>query len=213
MDKTATIQTAPEVRTRRRRRTREDVAERIRAAARQLFAERGYTLATTKEIARIADVSETLLFRYYGDKARLFDEVVTAPFNLLMEEFITLHPDPGDRTLDADARRFVRSVFALFEDNEEMFRALLFQMPTDGRGQSPALFSGLDSFFETSAAYASQSGGAGIDYALAVRLGFGMIASAVLFQPMLFTPGTNREALIAALEQMIADMIWRRASD
>lgn len=213
MSKADMIDDLPEIRPRRRRRTREDVVERIRAAARQLFAERGYALATTKEIARLADVSETLLFRYYGDKATLFDEVVTAPFNGLMEAFVTLHPDTKDRNRDADARRFVRDVFSLFEDNQEMFRALLFQMPTEGRGQPALPFGGLDNFFEKSTAYAAEGGAAGVDYAIAVRLGFGMIASAVLFQPMLFTPGTEREALITALEQMIADMMWRHASD
>ena len=57
MSNAAAIDAAPEPRTRRRRRTREDVVERIRAAARELFAERGYSFATTKEIARLADVS------------------------------------------------------------------------------------------------------------------------------------------------------------
>lgn len=128
MTETATIEPS-EPRPRRRRRTREAVTERIRDAARQLFAERGYAFATTKEIARLADVSETLLFRYYGDKASLFEDVVTAPFNRLMEEFVARHPDPKDPGRDTDARRFVRDVYALFEENREMFRALLFQMP------------------------------------------------------------------------------------
>lgn len=213
MNKAETIDPLPELRTRRRRRTREDVADRIRAAGRQLFAERGYAFATTREIARLADVSETLLFRYYGDKATLFEEVVTAPFNRLMEEFVALHPATNDPDRDADARRFVRNVYRLFEDNQEMFRALLFQMPGDRRGQPPMLFGGLDDFFEKSAAYAAEGGTAGVDHAIAVRLGFGMIASAVLFQPALFRPDTGRHALMAALEQMIVDMMWRSRSD
>lgn len=200
----------PEPRSRRRRRSREDVTERIREAARQLFAERGYAFATTREIARQADVSETLLFRYYGDKASLFDEVVTEPFNRLMEAFVTLHPDPKDRRRDADARRFVRDVFTLFEDHQEMFRALLFQMPGEGRSQ-PTM--GLDAFFARSATYAAQTGDSGIDHAIAVRLAFGMIASAVLFQLALFPPGTDRTALIGTLEEMITTVIWRGASD
>ena len=212
MTETLDIATA-EPRTRRRRRTREDVVKRIRDAARRLFAERGYVFATTKEIARLADVSATLLFRYYGDKATLFDEVVTAPFNRLMEDFVALHPDPRDPDRDADARRFVRNVYALFEDNQEMFRALLFQMPADSRGQPDLPFGGLEGFFEKSTAYAAQDRATRADSAIAVRLGFGMIASAVLFQPMLFPPRTDRDALITALEQMIADMMWRPHSD
>ncbi|HZV09457.1 MAG TPA: helix-turn-helix domain-containing protein, partial [Novosphingobium sp.] len=111
---------------RRRRRSREDVVQRIHDAARQLFAEKGFAAATTKEIARLADVSETLLFRYYGDKAGLFGEVVTQPFQQLMDAFVARHPDPtaqGGR-LD-DTRLFTRQVYGLFEANEGLFRALL----------------------------------------------------------------------------------------
>lgn len=216
MTQSATIEPS-EPRPRRRRRTREAVTERIRDAARQLFAERGYAFATTKEIARLADVSETLLFRYYGDKATLFEDVVTAPFNRLMEEFVARHPDPKEPSSNADARRdvrrFVRDVYALFEENREMFRALLFQMPGDTRGQPAMLFSGLDSFFAKSTAYAAGGGSPGIDYAISVRLGFGMIASAVLFQPALFSPEADRSAVITALEQAIAHMMWQRPSD
>ena len=212
MTETATIEPS-EPRPRRRRRTREAVTERIRDAARQLFAERGYAFATTKEIARLADVSETLLFRYYGDKASLFEDVVTAPFNRLMEEFVARHPDPKDPGRDTDARRFVRDVYALFEENREMFRALLFQMPGDNRGEPEMLFSGLDDFFAKSSAYAAEDGRPGMDYPISVRLGFGMIASAVLFQPALFSTGTDRSELITALEQMIAHMMWQRPSD
>ncbi|MGE5722460.1 MAG: helix-turn-helix domain-containing protein, partial [Sphingomonadales bacterium] len=100
---------------RRRRRSRVDVAERICAAARQLFAERGYHGATTREIARSADVSETLLFRYFGSKSTLFDEVVAQPFNRLMQDFIEQNPVGDDRKA-AELRNF-SEVYRLFEDN------------------------------------------------------------------------------------------------
>ncbi|MBW8755882.1 MAG: TetR/AcrR family transcriptional regulator, partial [Sphingomonadales bacterium] len=113
-------------RQRRRRRTREDILQRIREAARKLFADRGYGSTTTREIAQLADVSETLVFRYYRDKATLFNEVVTEPFQQLMDAFVRRHPDSSmDGTVDADTRRFTRQVFELFEENAEMFRALL----------------------------------------------------------------------------------------
>lgn len=45
----------------------------ILAAARQAFAERGYSQTGIRDIAAIADVSSTLLLRYYGTKAALFE--------------------------------------------------------------------------------------------------------------------------------------------
>lgn len=200
MQNAATIPTETAPKTRRRRRTREDVTERIRDAARQLFGERGYTFTTTKEIARLADVSETLLFRYYGDKATLFNEVVTGPFDRLMERFVTLHPDPADKSKDADARRFTRDVFELLEQHQEMFRALLLQ----SRDQPEKPFGGLDTFFEKSARYAARDNAPGFNQHIGVRLGLGMIAFAVFFQKELFTHDIDREELIQTLEYIIA---------
>lgn len=45
----------------------------ILAAAQQAFAELGYSQAGIRDIAAIADVSSTLLLRYYGTKAALFE--------------------------------------------------------------------------------------------------------------------------------------------
>lgn len=198
---------------RRKRRTREDVVERIREAARRLFAERGYATATTREIARLADVSETLLFRHYGDKATLFSEVVTGPFQLLMEEFVRLHPDPladplADATRDADMRRFTRQVFELFEGHAEMFRALLAGPAAAGEDAAPDL-RGLAQFFEQSVLQVQRRYDAAgmvppFDLGIGVRLGFGMIAASVLLRDSLF-PGQapERNDIIAVLEHFI----------
>ncbi len=46
-------------------------------AASEVFAEHGYLAAATKEIARRAGCSESLLFRYFNDKQSLFEYVVS----------------------------------------------------------------------------------------------------------------------------------------
>ena len=45
---------------------------RILEAAVQLFARHGFNGTSTREIAQLADVNETTLFRYYGTKKELF---------------------------------------------------------------------------------------------------------------------------------------------
>ena len=45
---------------------------RILEAAVQLFARHGFSGTSTREIAQLADVNETTLFRYYGTKKELF---------------------------------------------------------------------------------------------------------------------------------------------
>lgn len=200
-----------QAKTRRRRRTREDVVQRIHDGARQLFAERGYGSTTTKEIARLADVSETLLFRYFGDKVTLFNEVVIAPFQQLMDAFVALHPDPtGDFDRDAETRRFTRQVYELFETNEEMFRALLAgPARRSGEDLAPGL-RGLAPFFNQSVdqvqrRYAVAGIDPPIDLHIGVRLGFGMIAASVVLRDALFPDAPpEREALIKVLQQLVA---------
>lgn len=55
------------------------------AAAQELFAERGPYATTTRQIAERADVSEDLIFRYYGSKNGLLQEAVVRPIVELLE--------------------------------------------------------------------------------------------------------------------------------
>ena len=104
------------IRRRRQRRSREDVLCLIRDAALQLFAERGYAGATTQEIARKADVSETLLFRHFGGKANLYDAVVSAPFLKIMESFGEEQQAARAQGIEApDTRKQIGELFDFFE--------------------------------------------------------------------------------------------------
>ena len=60
-----------------RTRTRDPEAKRARVmrAARELFAERGYTAATTAGVARRAGVSEGIVFHHFGSKEGLLTAV------------------------------------------------------------------------------------------------------------------------------------------
>jgi len=187
---------------RRRRRTREDVTERIADAARQLFADRGYHGTTTREIARLADVSETLLFRYYGSKATLFEEVVVQPFSSLMRDFV------DQRRTNAhlkSEREILIAVYELVEKNQALFMALLSSSSAQREdGEAPS-FAGLKSFFESGTAaqkrkYADSGKTPSFDLELAFRLTFGMLASSILLRDWLFPEGSpSREQIIDML--------------
>lgn len=59
---------------------KDEVRDRILAAALSVFAERGFPGASIAEIARRAGVSTGNVYRYYESKESLFDEVVPAAF-------------------------------------------------------------------------------------------------------------------------------------
>jgi AcrR family transcriptional regulator len=62
----------------RRALAKQQTREKILAAARELFAERGYEGATIRDIARSAGMSTGAVFASFADKSELFDEIVTA---------------------------------------------------------------------------------------------------------------------------------------
>ena len=51
--------------------------EKIIKAAFELFSQKGYLGTTTKEIAALAGVSEITLFRHFGSKEKIFEEVIS----------------------------------------------------------------------------------------------------------------------------------------
>jgi AcrR family transcriptional regulator len=59
---------------------------RLLAAAKRLFARRGYDATTLRDIADLADVSTGAIFANFSDKADLFAEVIAADQAELLEE-------------------------------------------------------------------------------------------------------------------------------
>ncbi|UJW73797.1 TetR/AcrR family transcriptional regulator [Rhizobium sp. SL42] len=73
---TSAAETAPDERT-------EDPRDRIIAAAREVFIEQGFDLATVREITLRADVNVAAVNYYFGSK----DELISEVLNLMMEPY------------------------------------------------------------------------------------------------------------------------------
>lgn len=210
--------TEPAARTRIRR-SREEVAERIRTAAREIFTERGYAGATTKEIAQRAQASETLLFRYYGSKAALFDAVISTPFDELMRDFLAGHAGPSvGATRLEDSRAFVEAVYPLLERNRDMLGIVVAAGVGQAEGQ-PSGLTGLHDYFARSVErldeqYRAEAGSPDLDPGIAVRLGFGMVAAAVLLRDWLFAGDIPAESVMtSALTRMLDKALAPVSSD
>jgi len=99
------------------RRPRRSAAERRRqilAAARALFAERGYDATTTRDLAAAADINDALIYRYFPDKqailAALVDEAI-ALFQALPKPPDQI-PLPIHQFLELTGAQFVRTAQA-----------------------------------------------------------------------------------------------------
>lgn len=99
----------------------------LEAAAREVFAERGYS-ATTREIATRAGVSHELIFRYFDNKERLFFDAVATP---LLEAVGGLHrrwlDDPALRSMSHDRmiRLFASDFYDFMSANQPIARAMV----------------------------------------------------------------------------------------
>ncbi len=191
------------------RRSSEEVRQLIVDAARAVFAEHGYAGATTREIADRAAVTEVLIFRYFGNKAALFDAVVFAPFNKLLEGFLEAQTKGRRATArQAASDEYAASLFAFLRGNSDLLSALA-KSPGRTGANGDGVLHGLDAYFEKAATrlksqYAAEKQRADVDPDLAVRFGFGMFASAFLLGDWLFPGGAPEdEAMVRALSKMI----------
>lgn len=80
----------------RRALAKQQTRERILAAARQLFVQRGYEGATIRDIAKAAGMSTGAVFASFADKAELFDEIVAADYQALEAEMAAAVQDARD---------------------------------------------------------------------------------------------------------------------
>jgi AcrR family transcriptional regulator len=106
-----------------RRPGKQDTREAILAAAREVFAERGYDGASIRAIATSAGVDPALVHHYFGTKDQLFTATVKAPINPseLIPKLI------ADGTVDTLGRRLVETFLSVWEHpvSGPAFEALL----------------------------------------------------------------------------------------
>src|SRR3974390_2447936 len=86
----------------------------ILAAARQLFAEEGYSGTTTRAIAAAAKVNVSLILHYFGSKEDLFLEAIHVPKTAYHAIWTAIDEGPA-QTIGA---RVVRTYLSLWENPE-----------------------------------------------------------------------------------------------
>ena len=93
--------------------------EQILAAASVVFGERGYSGATTDQVARVAGISQPYVVRMFGTKENLFLEVLARALERLVAGFrqIIAEPrEPGDDEMELLAARLGGAYVDLIED-------------------------------------------------------------------------------------------------
>jgi AcrR family transcriptional regulator len=180
--------------------------ELILTAAHDEFCDHGYARATTRGIAERAGVAEALLFRHFGSKAALFNEVVFGPMRAFMLEWEKFDALAGDEyDAEAFAKKFVGGLYDLLRANRGLmvtyFATQVFEPEVlDQPGNIPAFLEVIrmmDRMTEKRAVTNTRPGRrtkASAQIRVHERINVGSVIAAALFDDLLFAALPTRPA-------------------
>lgn len=186
----------------------------LRAAAGELFAERGYYRTATREIAERAGVSPDLIYRYFGTKEKLFYDAVLDPFlDALGHEYREWlsAPEPDNESPEDLIAGFAADFSAFMQRNQAIARAMIHifieQAPSDELDfVRHKIAESIAPMVITVESYLAAHGHGQGDVALKVRMTMALIGAVVLFVPRTYDTDADvppRQTLIDGLVQFI----------
>lgn len=104
--------------------------ERLLLAAEQVFSKHGFKGATTRMIAKKADVNVALIARYFDGKFGLMLKLVE---NKATSSRYTELPYPAQENLTDECFHFLRSRMEFYIEDINIFRVILIQFLTDAK--------------------------------------------------------------------------------
>jgi AcrR family transcriptional regulator len=186
---------------RRRRRSAEEILDRILSAAASEFEQHGYSGATTAAIARRADVTEAQIFRLFDSKGELYREAVFQPLNRHFAEFQARNLADAESGEPAGvlARRYINELQDFMGEHSGMLMSLIVaQAYSQTSAESLTDIEGLKAYFEQGRATMEARTGAAakVRPELMVRVSFAAVLASVMFKDWLFPPGMATDAEI-----------------
>jgi AcrR family transcriptional regulator len=200
----------------RRRRSTEELTARILQAAEQEFKRHGYIGATTASIAQKAEVTEAQLFRYFGSKAKLFQDAIFAPLDEQLRGFMAQHEPPtrdaaGVRTESAE---YIEALYDLLRSNIGYIKTLMVAHAYEAQQPKGVdALTGLQKYFERGAFEVSRRHPTKMDPKLLVRVSFAAVLGCVIFEDWLFPPGlASDDEIQKAIKDFVIDGVQQNMS-
>jgi AcrR family transcriptional regulator len=198
--------------TRRKRRSPEDLMNRILAAAAEEFRRCGYAGATTAAIARRAEVTEAQLFRYFASKTELFREAVFKPLEQQLSSFVESHMlDHDVEAASKTTALYIDELQRFVGENAQMLTSLLVAQAYDlGAAEGVSAIGSLRGYFDRGASMMSArlTGPFKVDPKLMARVSFAAVLACVMFKDWIFPPGlASEEEIRAAINDFVREGI------
>ena len=196
---------------RRKRRSSEEVRDRVIEAAGEAFEALGYSRATTAEIARRAEVTEAQIFRYFDSKSQLFEAAVFEPLNRAFAEFNAemLRGGSTPESFRDGTPGYITALQEFMDRNSKGLMTLVMARAYEkAAGAQPAIGEDLREYFDIGAAAMRQRVGdkPRVEPELMVRVSFAAVLGCALFKDWLFPPGlASEEAIRQATIDFVVD--------
>jgi AcrR family transcriptional regulator len=187
----------------RKRRSAEDILDRIVQAAAEEFARGGYSGATTAAIARRAEVTEAQLFRCFGSKSELFLETIFKPLDQHFLDFIDAHlPEIQDpSTIRERTHLYTTELQHFIRKHSRMLISLVVAQTYDeGTAHGVGKINSLSTYFDRAAGMMATrlKGQSDTEVQVMARLAFASVLASVMFRDWIFPAGLAREEEIDA---------------
>jgi AcrR family transcriptional regulator len=196
---------------RRSRRTQDEIRALLLRTACERFAHLGYVATPTRMIAAEAQVSERLIFSYFGSKAGLFEAAVLEPFRRFIEEYIEHWRDrPRSPDLVGETRTYIAGMYDLFDRNAGLVRALAGGRPADGvpdAGVGAAFGTLLAPIEDLVVAEVGRRGPRRFDPPLQARAMLGVVMATAAFDHLLYSPDTPRPTREHLVDQLTTILV------
>lgn len=198
-------------RPRAKRRTTEEVIDRIISAASDEFELYGYAGATTAAIARKAGVAEPLIFSNFGSKSNLFHASIFKPLNRHLKEFCATHWDHTAKTEKMRrelTRKYILELERFIDQHSRKFISLFFEQTYYNTDNGLNNIEGIQDYlsYATSMQTTGKDGDPKIDHRIMARLSFATIFSCVIFREWIFPNDlASKDDVLLSLPDFIMD--------
>ncbi len=178
---------------RRKRRSPDEIRNRVLEAAAEVFEAHGYGSGTTAAIAGRADVSEAQIFRYFDSKAALFRAAIFEPLNAHFADFQARQRDASqDGSFRDRAKTYITELQAFIARHSRMLQSLVVAEAYDRRATGGVDgLEGLGDYFARGAAMmlermGGDASGARVSPEVMVRVSFAAVLGCALFGDWIF---------------------------
>jgi AcrR family transcriptional regulator len=198
-------------------RKRGEARRLIVEAARELFAKQGYDGASIRDIARHAQVAESLVFRDFGTKQQLFEEAVLEPYHEFLASFMEKWREAGVELSNEEVvRRFVTEFYNVLSQHRELVmtpvNANIYSVASiNVNGQDSALSKQLDTLDAFVGPQLEGRGLTAMNFPISIRCVTGMLMSLVLLDDWLFPHGRRHPSRRAIIDEVV-EIVLRGAT-